>query len=84
MEATVKMQESVTTQRVAKLKEDLMQQRLRHDTERVKFVLDVYKETGEDPVPIRRAKLFDRICSDTVIGQHMDNIQDTFRIFIHR
>lgn len=56
-------QEGVMTERIAKLKASIIETPVVHDSERLKFLLEVYKETDGEPTIIRRAKLMDRILS---------------------
>ena len=60
----------VLTERVGKLKEELLAATPRIDTERIEFMLDVYRETAVKPtVPtiMRRAMLFHKLCSEKTI-----------------
>ena len=53
--------------RIERLRSDLVGEVPRPDNERLKFLMDVYQETdGQSPV-LRRAKLFDRLCSEKSI-----------------
>ncbi len=56
-------QEGVMTERIAKLKASIIDTPVVHDSERLKFLMEVYKETDGEPTIIRRAKLMDRILS---------------------
>ena len=55
--------EGVMTDRIAKLKASIIEAPVVHDSERLKFLMEVYKETDGEPTIIRRAKLMDRILS---------------------
>jgi len=55
------------SERVRREKEELLSAPPKLDTERLKFLLEVYRETEGEPEVIRRAKLFDRLCSEKTI-----------------
>ena len=59
--------EKKLSERVKREKEELLSAPGRIDTERIKFLLEVYKETEGLPQVIRRAKLFDKLCSEKSI-----------------
>ena len=60
-------QEGVMSDRIAKLKMAVIDSPVVHDTERLKFLMDVYRETDGEPPIMRRAKLFDRVMSNKTI-----------------
>lgn len=60
-------QEREVSERIYNEKERLVRETLRNDTERVKFLVDVYQETEGEPPVMRRAKLFDRMCRNKTI-----------------
>jgi formate C-acetyltransferase len=53
--------------RVRREKEELFSAPPQIDTERIKILLEVYKETEGQPTAIRRAKLFHRMCCEKTI-----------------
>ena len=61
------MQEGMMTDRIAELKKSIIESPIVHDVERLKFLMEVYRETdGESPI-MRRAKVFDRVLSGKTI-----------------
>ncbi|MFC2003494.1 pyruvate formate lyase family protein, partial [Chloroflexota bacterium] len=55
------------SERVRKEKEELLSTPAQIDVERLKFLLEAYRETEMQPTVMRRAKLFHRICSEKTI-----------------
>ncbi len=64
---TEKGKQDLLSPRVKKEKEKLLSAVPQVDTERVKILLDVYQNDGTDPNIIRRAKVFNRFCSEKTI-----------------
>ncbi len=58
---------SLLSERVRKEKEELLSAPPHLDIERIKFMLEVYGETEGEPEAIRRAKFFDKVCSEKTI-----------------
>ena len=54
--------ESAMSQRVKREREELLSAPPQIDIERLKFLLEVYAETPNEPSVIRRAKLFHKLC----------------------
>jgi formate C-acetyltransferase len=65
--ATAIPQKSLS-ERVIREKEELLSAQPRLDIERLKFMLETYKETEGEPEVMRRAKLFERLCSQKTIS----------------
>jgi len=59
--------ENVISERVRIEKEELLSAQPRLDLERLKFLLLIYGETEGQPEVIRRAKLFEKLCSEKTI-----------------
>ena len=53
--------------RAEKIRGRLIEGPPRVDVERLKFLMEVWRETGADPVIIRRAKHFDKMCREQTI-----------------
>lgn len=67
--ASEKREDQALNERVRRLKEEfaLASTSPQIDTERVKFLLEIYRETETEPTIIRRAKLFHKLCSEKTI-----------------
>jgi len=63
---TVKKEETLSP-RVKKEKEALLAAPGQIDTERAKILLDVYQNDGTDPIIIKRAKVFHRLCTEKTL-----------------
>ncbi|AGL00072.1 glycyl radical protein [Desulfoscipio gibsoniae] len=61
------VRDQVLSERVKKEKEELLSAVPCIDTEYIEFMLDVYKENKTDPFIIRRAKLFNKLCSEKTL-----------------
>lgn len=59
--------EEKLSQRVRREKEDVLAASPQVDIERVKFLLETYKETEGEPVILRRAKFFNKLCTRKTI-----------------
>lgn len=59
--------ENLLSERVKKEKEELFSAPLMIDTERLKFLLEVYEKTSMEPNVMLRAKLFHKICSEKTL-----------------
>lgn len=60
-------EKKAVSEKVRREKEELFSAPLMIDTERLKFLLEVYDETSMDPHIMTRAKLFHKICSEKTI-----------------
>lgn len=60
-------EKSGLSDRVRREKEELLSATPRVDIERVKFLLEAYEETEGQPAVIRRARFFDKLCSQKII-----------------
>ncbi len=58
---------STPSERVRQEKEALLSATPRIDVERLKFLLEVYEESEGQPLVIRRAKVFHKLCSEKTI-----------------
>jgi len=67
MASTTVRREDLLSPRVKKVKEQLLEATPQIDTERVKILLDVYQNNGMDANIVRRAKVFNRLCSERSI-----------------
>lgn len=65
------LREQALSERTKKEKEELLSAPPCIDTECIEFMLDVFDENKTDPYIIRRAKLFNRLCSQKTI--YIDN-----------
>jgi len=64
----VKVSETVgLSERVKREKEELLSASPQIDTEKIQILLDVYREKVTEPTIIRRAKLFNRLCSEKTL-----------------
>lgn len=61
------MTDSELSERVAREKEEVLSAPPRVDIDRIKFLMEVYKETEMLPPVILRARLFDKLCSEKPI-----------------
>lgn len=57
----------MVTERVKREKEALLSAPAQIDVERLKFLIEVYQQTGMEPHIMRRAKLFHKLCSEKTI-----------------
>jgi formate C-acetyltransferase len=60
-------EKGLLSERVKREKEELLSAPPQIDTERIKVLLDIYRETRIQPNVIRRAKLFNRLCSEKTL-----------------
>jgi len=60
-------EKGVLSERVKREKEELLSAPPQIDTERIKFLLDVYRESNLQPNVIRRAKLFNKLCCEKTL-----------------
>jgi len=60
-------EKGVLSERVKREKEELLSASPQIDTERIRFLLDVYRETKLQPNVIRRAKLFNKLCCEKTL-----------------
>ena len=63
---TAKREETLSP-RVKKEKEALLSAVPQIDTERVKILMDVYQNNGTDPIIMKRAKVFNRLCAERTL-----------------
>jgi len=64
---TISQERQQLSDRVKLEKEELLSALPQLDTERIRFLLDVFKETEGEPTIIRRAKFFHRLCTQKTI-----------------
>ena len=61
------IKEGMLSQRVKEEKEEVLAVTPQVDIERVKFLLETYEETEGEPVVLRRAKFFHKLCTQKTI-----------------
>jgi pyruvate formate-lyase/glycerol dehydratase family glycyl radical enzyme len=61
------MERKALSEKVSKYKEEFFAAKPTIDTQRIEFMLEVYKETAMDPAVMSRAKLFQKLCSEKTI-----------------
>ena len=66
-EGVASERKGVITERIAKLRASIIGSDVVHDTERIKILMQIYRETHGEPLIIRRAKLFDRVMTEKTI-----------------
>ena len=89
MEASIKEMDrdrqelKIVTERVARIKEEIVQTKPRVDVERIKFLMEVYNNTNGDPTIITRAKHFEKICGEKTIFIDENPLVGTMTRFIN-
>jgi len=67
MTTATKSKEGLLSPRIRREKEELLAAPAQIDIERARILLDVYQNDGTDPIIIKRAKIFSRLCAEKTI-----------------
>jgi formate C-acetyltransferase len=67
MTTATKSKEDLLSPRIRREKEELLAAPAQIDIERARILLDIYQNDGTDPIIIKRAKIFSRLCAEKTI-----------------